>query len=218
MSSEPTEGPISLMQVIVRLIYNCITEGTNNYTTIIDILALVCLVSILSRHTSTTIATPANQSITQQTNPLQKVLGELSKGESPGPESLMSLLPLLNSPQVKSKLNPSTISTLLGLMSGIGGTDKSEKNDKSEKTPKTNKEAKDVADNSPKTTTASTLNSSIPANPPSHPSEEGAAAVTEAQILSSNPEPTQLPLHEHDMNHERKYTGKALNWKGNFST
>jgi hypothetical protein len=42
----------------------------------------------------------------------------------------MSLLPLLNSPQVKSKINPSNIGTLLGLLNGLGN----DKNDKHKST------------------------------------------------------------------------------------
>ena len=213
MSSEAAETPISLMQVIVKLMYNCVTEG-RNYNTIIDILALVCLVSILSKHASPTIAAPVNQN-NQQTNPLQKVLGELSKGDGPGPESLMSLLPLLNSPQMKSKLNPSTISTLLGLMNSLGSADKNEKAEKTEKAAKQNKEAKESQDTQSKETTSISINDTAPTTAIQLPTDEdGAAVVTEAQVLNANKE-SDFSLR--DTEHDRKYTGKALNWKGNFS-
>jgi len=75
-------------------------------------------------------------------NPLQKLLGELGKGESgPSADTLMSLLPLLNSPQIKSKLNPTTIAAILGLVNNFGNTsgnnEKEQGKEKKEKTEKT---------------------------------------------------------------------------------
>jgi len=108
------------------MINNIANEG-NGYDTLINILSLLCLLLILNR-THPSAAAPLSQSIvpTAAANPLQKILGELTKsteGSSgvPSPDMLMSLLPLLNNPQVKSKLNPANISSILGLLSNFSG-------------------------------------------------------------------------------------------------
>ena len=140
----PNESPNnSLLQTVTNMIGNIASEG-NGYDTLINILSLLCLLLILNR-THPSMAAPLSQSTspTASTNPLQKILGELTKstdgsGGGPSPDMLMSLLPLLNNPQVKSKLNPANISSILGMLSNFGGgasTDKPEvtKTDKPEK-------------------------------------------------------------------------------------
>lgn len=134
----PNESPNkSLLQTIINMIDTIAHEG-NGYDTLINILSLLCLLSILSRLQSSPL-TPSSQPVqpTPTANPLQKILGDLTKnmdgvggGGGPSPDMLMSLLPLLNNPQVKSKLNPANISNILGLMNNLGGS--SNANDKTE--------------------------------------------------------------------------------------
>ncbi|WP_378955855.1 hypothetical protein [Pelosinus sp. sgz500959] len=134
----PNESPnSSLLQTITHMIDTMINEGTG-YDTLINVLSLLCLLHILNRTQSTAIM-PTAQNIpqTNSSNPLQKILGDLTKGGDqsgggPSPDLLMSLLPLLNNPQIKSKLNPTNISTILGLMNNLGGSGSSN-NDKPEK-------------------------------------------------------------------------------------
>jgi len=140
----PNDSPNnSLLQTVTNMINN-IAHENNGYDTLINLLSLLCLLLILNR-TQPSLALPLTQSIpsTASTNPLQKILGELTKStdaptSGPSPDMLMSLLPLLNNPQVKSKLNPANISSILGMLSNLGGggnNDKPEvtKTDKSEK-------------------------------------------------------------------------------------
>ena len=142
----PNESPNnSLLQTVTNTINNIANEG-NGYDTLINVLSLLCLFLILNRTKSSAVPLSHNipQSIspTNPTNPLQKILGELTKNTDgsaggPSPDMLMSLLPLLNNPQVKSKLNPANISSILGMLSNFGGgsSDKPEvtKTDKPEK-------------------------------------------------------------------------------------
>jgi hypothetical protein len=137
----PNESPNkSLLQTILTMIDTMAHEG-NGYDNLINILSLLCLTSILSRLQPPTTAPTlqSSQSPTASnaaTNPLQKILGDLTKnmdgsGGGPSPDMLMSLLPLLNNPQVKSKLNPANISNILGLMNNFGGSTNNEKPDTS---------------------------------------------------------------------------------------
>jgi len=183
----PNDSPNnSLLQTITNMINNIANEG-NGYDTLINVLSLLCLLLILNR-THPSAAAPLSQSIvpTAAANPLQKILGELTKstdGSSggPSPDMLMSLLPLLNNPQVKSKLNPANISSILGLLSNFGGGGGN--NDKPEVT-KTDK----------------------PEN-----KEPPAAAVTSS--LAENP-PHANVTHSHEQ--DKKDLGRSLNWKNNF--
>ena len=140
----PNESPNnSLLQTVTNMIGNIANEG-HGYDTLINVLSLLCLLLILNR-TKPSTAAPFSQSISPQppSNPLQKILGDLTKntdasGGGPSPDMLMSLLPLLNNPQVKSKLNPANISSILGMLGNLGGgggNDKPEvtKTDKTEK-------------------------------------------------------------------------------------
>lgn len=122
MSTGTSDGPVSLWNSVARIIEKLITDGAS-YDTIINILTMFCLISVLQRSTqqATVAAAPS------ASGGLGKLLGDLSKGEGgPSPETLMSLLPLLNSPQIKSKMNPTTIATILGLLNSMGGGEKSE--------------------------------------------------------------------------------------------
>ncbi|MDR7865210.1 MAG: hypothetical protein RIN56_00250 [Sporomusaceae bacterium] len=124
MANEPVERPGSLLQSVSRMIDAAVNDGAG-YESLVPVLSLICLVSILGHGQPRAVqAAPAAGA-----NTLQKLLGDLSKGEGGGlgPETLVSLLPLLNSPQVKSKLNPATIGAMMGLLNNMG--DKGEKGD-----------------------------------------------------------------------------------------
>jgi len=192
MANEAADLTGTLLRSVTRMLDSAANDGTG-YESLIPVLSLVCLVSILNRgQSSAASAVPASTA-----NPLQKLLGDLGKGEGGlGPETLMSLLPLLNSPQIKSKINPTTISavmSLLGNMGSLGGNlggnqgssgDKSEKAEpKAEKTERTDK------------------NEEHPEKRPAPP----AAAITSLEAESSD-------LLEAD----KKGLGRYLNWKNNF--
>lgn len=141
----PNENPRTLLQSITLMIDNIANEGTG-YDTLINILSLLCILHILNRTQPLTTAPAAQASPAANNstaNTLQKLLGELTKGGSeggggPSPDMLMTLLPLLNNPQIKSKLNPANISSILGVLGNLGGgsNDKQEGNNKAEKAEK----------------------------------------------------------------------------------
>jgi hypothetical protein len=130
MSTETADVPVSLWNTVSRITEKLINDGAS-YDTLINILTLFCLISVLQRNTQ-----PVSATASPTAGGLGKLLGDLTKGDGggPSPEALMSLLPLLNSPQMKSKLNPTTIATVLGLLNTMGGGEKSEnpKQDKAE--------------------------------------------------------------------------------------
>ena len=193
----PNESPNnSLLPTITNIINNIANEG-NGSDTLISVLSLLSLILILNRiQPSMTI--PQSQSISPTvsaaTNPLQQILGQLTKssdgsGGGPSPDMLMSLLPLLNSPQVKSKLNPANISSILGMLGNFSGGGN---NDKPE-TPKTDKPEVAKPDKPPK-------------------KESPAAAVTSS--LADHP--THINVTQSDEQEEKKDLGRSLNWKSNF--
>ncbi len=191
MANEPVEKPGSLLQSVTRMIEAAVNEGAG-YEQLIPVLSLICLVAILGHGQPRTAAAAPVASA----SPLQKLLGDLAKGEGGGlgPEALVSLLPLLNSPQIKSKLNPTTIGAIMGLLGNMG--DKSEKTEKSEKTDKGetakggDKKEEKGEDKQPVPPTAATVTS--------------LAALAEKQ---EGPEAA---------DGEKRGLGKYLNWKTNF--
>lgn len=116
----------SLLSSITRMLDANINAGAGP-DNLITVLALLCLFSIVNKNNAG--SQPIQFQSAANSNPLHKLLGDLTKGgDNSGiggsgfsPDTLMSLLPLLNSPQLKSKLNPSTISTVLGLVNSLGG-------------------------------------------------------------------------------------------------
>lgn len=109
-----------LFQSVIKMIDNLSTAG--NYDTIVHILSLLCLLSISNNTANQTIISstpPMNQS---NDNPIQKLLGDLTKGSNGlgSPDMLMSLLPLLNNPQIKSKINPTSIASVMGIINNLG--------------------------------------------------------------------------------------------------
>lgn len=124
----PNDSPNnSLLQTVTQMLNTIVSEGAG-YDTLFNVLSLLCLLLILNR-TQPVAPTSMSQLSppTNSANPLQKIIGDLTKnldgtgGGGPSPDMLMSLLPLLNSPQIKAKLNPANISNILGLMNNLGG-------------------------------------------------------------------------------------------------
>lgn len=184
-----------LIQTANRMLDIAVSEGAG-YDSLINVLSLMCLLSILNR----------NQPVPQQVsvpaapgNPLLKLIGDLSKGDAGGPsaDTLMSLLPLLNSPQLKSKINPGTIAAMMGLLNNMGGSnanDKSEsKMEKAEKAEKTEKPDRSA----PKQDAVENKN------------ELPAAAIMTHEITADNHE----DLHNEP---EKRTPGRYLNWKSSF--
>ena len=184
MPNEAAEQNGSLLHSIIKIIDFSTNDG-NSLDALIQVLSLICLFSILNRNH--TLPAPAALS-KDPVNPLQKMLSDLTKGDSGfGPDTLMTLLPLLNSPQLKSKINPATISAVLGLMNNLG-----EKNDKPSKNEKpdpneTSNEPAESKQNAPPAAALSTLNE-----------------------MPQTAEINQQPLTD------KKSLGKYLNWKSNF--
>lgn len=190
MSNESCNKP--LLQTIITMV-DTLSHERNGYDTLITILSLLCLLSILNRlQPSPSTQNPILQSSQSPTatNPLQKILGDLTKnmdgssggGGGPSPDMLMSLLPLLNNPQVKSKLNPANISNILGLINNLGGSNtdkpeppKSEKNEKKEK-------------------------------------KESSTATTSPPLTEQPPQMNNTDTNDPD----KKELSRSLNWKTNF--
>lgn len=126
MATDTADTTGSLWNTLLRITEKLVNDGTN-YATLVNILALFCLMSILQRNTNSVPAAAAPSTA----GGLAKLLADLTKGDGAGSSSdaLLSLLPLLNSPQMKSKLNPTTITTILGLLNSMGSGEKQEKGD-----------------------------------------------------------------------------------------
>lgn len=178
----------SLLQSVTRLLDSLSQEGSN-YDTLINILSLLCLFAILNR--SQNVRVPMQNASSGSESPLQKILSEVTKGDgsSPSPDLLMSLLPLLNSPQVKSKLNASNISAVLGLINNLGGNTHNDK--QHDNHAKQEKEVPDIK---------------------SSPAKESAAATTSPS--PTPPEPEKVAANPDE--NERRISSRSLNWKSNF--
>jgi hypothetical protein len=190
MANEPAERPGSLLQSVARMVETAVNDGTG-YDALIPILSLLCLVSILGhgQPTRAVQAAPATG-----TSPLQKLLGDLSKGDggSVGPETLVSLLPLLNNPQIKSKLNPATLGAIMGLLGNIG--DKGEKGE-----PAKQEKAAEKAEKGEEKREERRV-----APPPTAATATTLDPLAERQDSPDQPEA------------DKKGLGKYLNWKSNF--
>ncbi len=190
MANELAEKPGSLLQAVTRMVETAVNDGAG-YDSLVPVLSLICLVSILG-HGQPRAVQPAQAAPASGAGSLQKLLGDLAKGDGGGlgPETLVSLLPLLNSPQVKSKLNPASIGAIMGLLNTMG-----EKGEKSEATKQ--EPVKQSGDKSEKTEEKKPI-------PPT------AATVTSLEALAErqeNPDPIEG---------DKKGLGRYLNWKSNF--
>lgn len=187
-------GSSSLLSTITRLLETNVTAG-GGLDNIITVLALLCLFSIMNRNYAA--KEPVQTQPAANTNPLHKLLGDLTKGSGDGgggfsPEMLMSLLPLLNNPQLKSKINPSTIGTVMGLINNLSGG--SAANDKAK--PETKSEPAQEVPTQPQPPTAPVHHTAQP------------MPTDNAPAMQSNDAP--------DEDAENKNYGRYLNWKNNF--
>lgn len=188
MANEPSDKSLSLLQSVTRMVDSAVNDGAG-YDTLINVLTLICLVSVLNRggQSPAAQAAPAGNA-----NPVSRLLGDLAKGDGGlGPDTLMSLLPLINSPQIKSKLNPSTIGAVLSLLNSMG--DKSEA--KQEKSDKNDKSDKSERSEEP---------------PEARPQLSPAAAATPV----ATPEIDEAAGQSGEG--DKKNLGRYLNWKSNF--
>lgn len=178
----------TLFQSVIKMIDSLSTTG--NYDTIINVLSLLCLLSILNKNTGQAVPASLPSTINQNDNPLQKILGELTKGGGGlgSPDMLMTLLPLLNNPQIKSKLNPTNIASVMGMINNLGGIN-------------TNNTKADTPKNKPEKE-----------EPP--PDLPQVAPLEENIKLEDEPKSPPPELTNEDS--EKKSTNRFLNWKTNF--
>lgn len=126
----------TLFQSVIKMMDSLSASG--NYDTIVHILSLLCLFSVLNQTPMQNTLPAANEGPAPD-NPLQKLLGSLMKtdgnnasaGGNPlssalgaalgSPDLLSSLLPLLSNPQIKSKINPANIASVMGMINNLGG-------------------------------------------------------------------------------------------------
>ena len=109
----------STLQTILTLL-DVLSSHKSEGQSWIHLLSLLCIFTILNQPTAS-----ASASSDPPANPLQKLLGDLTKGAGSGAsggDTLLSLLPLLNSPQLKSKLNPSSIAAMMNIVQNLTGT------------------------------------------------------------------------------------------------
>ncbi|MDT8900985.1 hypothetical protein [Anaeroselena agilis] len=188
MANEPVERPGSLLQSVARMIDAAVNDGAG-YESLIPVLSLICLVSILGHGQQR--AAQASPAPGANANPLHKLLGDLTKGEGGGlgPEALVSLLPLLNSPQVKSKLNPATIGTIMGLLNNMG--------DKGEQSKQESAKQDKTADKGDK-------------------GEEKRVVPPTAATMTSTEAPDDRQIPPETGEGDKKGPGRYLNWKSTF--
>jgi len=186
MANEVSGQPFSLLQPVARLLEAATQE--NNYDLLINVLSLLCILTILNRGQFTlsqpiSVAPASLPSAAPQTPNalLQKTLAELSKAEGGNTsEILATLLPLLNSPQAKSKLNPASIASILSLINSLN----------------TNNSDKAGAG---KTTQSDKSQTDASGEPPAAP----AASLTDTSLASAN-----LP--------QQSGSKRSLNWQHSF--
>lgn len=109
----------SLLSTILTLL-DVLSSHKSEGKSWIHLLALLCIFAIVSQETT------SSNPQTSPANPLQGLIGDLLKGSAPtkstdatGSNMLMSLLPLLNSPQIKSKLNPANIAAVMNVVQNL---------------------------------------------------------------------------------------------------
>lgn len=183
----------TLLPLVTRMLEHIMDNGAS-CDTMINLLSLFCLMSIVTRNQSQGQAEPVmsnNFSAAPPANPLQKLLGDLTKGDGagPSPDMLMSLLPLLNSPQLKSKLNPSNMAAILGLINTFNGGTAEKNPGKPEKN-----------DAHAQTNDAGHHGAAANAN------QTNAASAMESATAGS----------EEQQNSEERVVGRSLNWKSTF--
>lgn len=206
MSNEATTHPPSLSHTVLKMIQHALGGGMT-FDTITTVLSLLCLLSILQRSQPAEAEIPsaspspvANNtgSPASTADGLTKLLGQLTKSEGGGGsgDALMSLLPLLNNPQIKSKMTPGNIAAILGLINNFGGSGGSGDG----KHEKSDKEKQDSKGDGKKDSPAATVT---------------AGADSEAPELSFT-ESTPETIHVESESHPSKDKTRYLEWKNNF--
>ncbi len=202
-----TIGSSSLLHSITRLLDASVSTGAG-LDSLITVLSLLCLFSITNRNHSVSVPQPSQPAA--NSNPLHKLLGDLVKGGEGGgglpPDALMTLLPLLNNPQIKSKINPATIGSVLGLINNLGGggghaQEKAKGETKSEPKPEPKTEIKQET---PKQSTET----------PAHIAQ--APVVNEQSAAQAKPHAVSSAAGAEAEEMEGKNYGRYLNWKNNF--
>lgn len=146
MSHETPHTPASLSYTMLQVIQAALT-GSIPFDSLIRLLSLMCLLSIVQQMPPQSAAPPAPSSAaagTQGGDTLQKLIGQLAKTDTSGTgDTLTGLLPLLNNPQLKSKMTPANMATILSLLSTMNavGGDKSDKSDKEKEKSSVGKES-----------------------------------------------------------------------------
>ncbi len=199
-----TTGSSSLLGSINRMLDASVTSGAG-LDNLVTVLSLLCLFSIVNRGHTTNM--PQQTQTAANSNPLHKLLGELTKGGGDSgaggglsPDTLMSLLPLLNNPQLKSKLNPGTMGSVLGLLNNLGGLGLGGGSNSQEK---------------PKNETKSEPKMELPKQPAE--AEAPAAQAATAQQAAPPKERSLPPQNGEDSEEaDGKTYGRYLNWKNNF--
>lgn len=216
----------SLFQSVVNMVDHLAANG--NYEMLENLLSLLCLFSILNRNQSqqtSPAAAPANAG-----SPLQKLLGELTKGGDGGglgglgslggllggalgsPDMISTLLPLLNSPQLKSKLNPGNLSSIMGIINNLsGGLNNHEKPDQNKPKPD-----KTIPNKNPETSMPEPISTKGPPAEPEPAPEVNSASkppVPEPKLVSPVETLAKEPVPP---DNEKKSHSRFLNWKTNF--
>ncbi len=189
-------GSSSLLSSITRMLDTSFNAGAG-LDNIITVLSLLCLFSIMNRNNAT--KAPAQAQPATSSNPLHKLLGDLTKGGDGGgfsPDTLMALLPLLNNPQLKSKLNPNTIGTVMGLINNLGGLGGSS-----------------APAEKPKSETKTEPPTDTPKQ--SQETEPIPRATNVAQQVQTNNSSQPQPNEDMEETENKNY-GRYLNWKNNF--
>lgn len=206
MAADSSEKAGSLLHAVTRLIETNLQQTPHTYDDLITILSLACLLTILHRVSDNTVQALPHPA-TPPANPnLQKLLTDLLKGDGGHntAEALMALLPLLSNPQVKSKLNPTTLASLLSLLNNVNLDKSSEKENKKEEKTAYKQEAKEnkKAD-APETAPAPAIENT--------PASDSVTTVTAAAAGT-----TQTASEGEQTPPVKRGMGKYLNWKNNF--
>lgn len=123
MNNENQETPV--LQATLRMIDNLLAESASQ-PTLLPILSVLCLITILERTQpidKIPVYIPPSGPV--QTPPPEPAR-TTTTNEPPLQDMLLSLLPLLNTPQLKSKITPSNISNLLNILSIANNSTKSD--------------------------------------------------------------------------------------------
>lgn len=203
MSNEATMHPPSLSHTVLKMIQHALGGGMT-FDTITTVLSLLCLLSILQRSHPAEAELPAASpapvanSTANTADGLQKLLGQLTKSDGGGGsgDALMSLLPLLNNPQIKSKMTPGNIAAILGLINNFGGSGGSGDG----KHEKSDKEKQDSKGDGKKDSPAATVTAGADSETP------------ELSFTESTPETINVESESQPSKDKTRY----LEWKNNF--